>query len=369
MIITNLKLTNFRNHKKFETPFGAGVNVIAGPNGAGKTNILEAVNLLSTGKSFRARYEHEMIYDLQFSDAQSPYDVFNGSLEHRDFSKVTGTIQNNNEDDTLEVTIVKRETENLSTKTFKVNGTPKRMYNRVGYLNTVLFTPQDLEIFTGSPSYRRRFMDDLLCQTDLKYKSEHNIYSKALRQRNKILEKINETGRGQSELSIWTEKILESGTYIQQRRNRLFAELNAEINGVFDEVSGQKSKTSVAYKRNEISEQRLEKHKEHEIYAKSTLVGPHRDDFDFLFKDYNIAHYGSRGQQRTAVFSLKVVELKLIKGNTQSSPVLLLDDIFSELDDSHIQALSEIAGQQQTIITTTHPGEYLHSAGNMQILL
>lgn len=355
--ITELKLTNFRNHKNFTARFGDGVTIIVGPNGAGKTNILEAINLLSTGKSFKARYDHEMIYNPSiFGRTKEMGDVFDGSLTTKEFAKVAGLIQIDGDQDGIEITIVRENPDtNFSQKTYKLNGTAKRIYETAGFFNVVLFTPQDLELFTGSPTLRRRFLDDLLFKVDQKYKKEHMLYTKALRQRNKVLEKINKTGKGREELPFWTEKILSSGTYMQQKRQNLIQDLDQELNQIYSEISNQKQRTSVSYKVNQLSHERLEKHADHEIYAKTTLVGPHRDDFDFLLSDYNIAHYGSRGQQRTAVLSLKILELNIVSLKTSAKPVLLLDDIFSELDDEHKTALEKVVQKQQTIITSTHP--------------
>lgn len=355
--ITELKLTNFRNHKNFTARFGDGVTLIVGPNGAGKTNILEAVNLLSTGKSFKARYDHEMIYNPTiFGRTKDIGEVFDGALTTKEFAKVTGLIQTGADQDSVEITIVRENSDtNFSQKTYKLNGTAKRIYETAGFFNVVLFTPQDLELFTGSPALRRRFLDDLLYKVDQKYKKEHMLYTKALRQRNKVLEKINKTGRGQEELPFWTDKILSSGVYIQEKRQEMIQSLNQGIEQTFSSISNQTQKTSVNYKVNQLTPERLEKHADHEIYAKTTLVGPHRDDFDFLLSDYNIANYGSRGQQRTAVLSLKVLELDIVALKTSAKPVLLLDDIFSELDEDHKTALTKVVQNQQTIITSTHP--------------
>ena len=358
MILQNLKLTKFRNHKTFEVAFADGVNLIVGQNGAGKTNILEAVYLLSTGRSFRARYDHEMIYNPKiFGQEKSLLDIFDGGITTKEFAKVIGVVKSDTEaeTDTLGITIVRQDPgTNFSQKTYKVNGTAKRFYDSAGVFNCVLFTPQDLELFTGSPALRRRFLDEILCKVDQKYKKEHILYTKALRQRNKLLEKINKTSLGRDELPFWTEKVFSSGVYIQQRRLELIEDLNKNIEQTFSKISNQNQKTTVSYKINQLTLERLEEHADHEIFAKTTLIGPHRDDFDFLLSGYNIGHFGSRGQQRTAVLSLKILELHIVASTTSTKPVLLLDDIFSELDDGHKQALTQVVQNQQTVITSTH---------------
>lgn len=355
--ITSLTLTNFRNHKKFSVKFDDGVTLIVGPNGAGKTNILEAINLLATGKSFKARYDHEMVYNPEIiNQTKGIADVFDGSLTTKDFAKVTGTISTGTDAETVEVLIVRDNLDtNFSQKTYKLNGTPKRIYESANIFNCVLFTPQDLELFTGTPALRRRFLDDLLYKVDQKYKKEHMLYTKAVRQRNKVLEKIHKTSLGREELPFWTEKILQSGTYIQQKRAELITTLIPAVNETYREIASQDVACTIDYKINKINLERLREHAEHEVFAKSTLVGPHRDDFIFQLNGYDISHYGSRGQQRTAVFSLKISELDVVNEKTQSRPVLLLDDIFSELDDPHKKALEQVVQDQQTIITSTHP--------------
>jgi DNA replication and repair protein RecF len=355
VIFQSLKLTKFRSHSTVNLSFVDGVNLIVGPNGSGKTNILEAINLLSTGKSFKAHYDHEMIYNPEIDHPfQSEVLASTRDDDVRKFARVVGEVLGDDGQETLEVVVVGgKPCTNLSQKTFKINGTPKPIYETSKYFATVLFCPQDLDLFNGSPSLRRRFLDDLLCKIDQKYKKEHAIYTKAVRQRNKILEKINKTSRGTDELAFWTDEILKTGTYLQEKRVELVEMLNNDIEQVYSEVSSKTTRVRVDYKINQINLERLQKHHEHEIYAKTTLVGPHRDDFDFLINDFSISHYGSRGQQRTGVLALKMRELDVVKQKTATSPVLLLDDIFSEFDDSHKKSMEKVIEKQQTIITST----------------
>ena len=352
MIIQELKLTNFRSRQFAGTEFNIGVNLIIGPNGAGKTNTLEAIHLLSTGESFRAERDEEMIYKAELTGG--PAAVFNNQVPEREFARVEGRVKAE-AIDVLEVLIVKNSAlRNTCSKTYKTNGLRKRIAESYNYFVTVLFCPQDLELFTGAPAVRRKFMDDLLFKMEPNYKREHSLYSRALRQRNKVLEKINKTGKGWDELPFWTEKILASGGFIQKARGSLLKALGPNSEQFFNRVSQNGSNIGIEYKISELTEDRLAKPKEHEIQVKSTLVGPHKDDFELTLNGYNIAHFGSRGQQRTAVFAMKMSELEMTSRMHQSRPVLLLDDIFSELDDKHIQSLSEIVKKQQTIIASTH---------------
>ena len=236
MTLTNLKLVQFRNHTKASFDFADGVNLIVGENGAGKTNILEAIHLLATGKSFRAHYDMEMIHNNAIGLKRS----VTNSNDGNNFSRILGTISTKDGPEALEITILKNKPDsNLSQKTFKINGTPKPVYKAGDYFSTVLFCPQDLDLFNGSPALRRKFLDDVLCKIDQKYKKEHTSYTRAVRQRNKVLEKISKIGRGNDELPFWTEEILKTGTYIQESRTELIKTLNAQIGETYSEISSQ----------------------------------------------------------------------------------------------------------------------------------
>jgi len=349
VIFQQLQLINYRNHAAAAFDFADGVTLIVGPNGAGKTNILEAIHLLATGKSFRAHYDREVVFNPDLGAARDH------TYTEPGFARVVGKLADAQGSEILELVIVKASPyTNVSHKTFKVNGTPKPVSQGAKYFASVLFCPQDLELFTGSPALRRKFLDNLLCRLDQKYKSDHALYTKAIRQRNRLLENINKTGRGDAELPFWTTEILRTGTYVQEKRSQLIQTLNNTVGHLYSTLAAQASKVQINYTINRISLERLHQHHAHEIYAKTTLVGPHRDDFDFLLNTYSLSRYGSRGQQRTGVVALKLCELNLTDQTMGSFPILLLDDIFSELDDSHKQALEEVVQKHQTIITSTH---------------
>ncbi|GIW69821.1 MAG: hypothetical protein KatS3mg101_0568 [Patescibacteria group bacterium] len=214
MKISELKLINFRNHKKFSAELNHDLILITGSNGTGKTNILEAINLLSTGKSFRAKYDRDMInYNASFTTANA-------------------TTQNSSGEYKLEVQIIKGDnSSNMSVKKAKVNKVPKSLTLFSGIFNSVMFSPEDLNIIIGSPSERRKYIDSILIQTDRNYKRSLSSYVKAVRQRNKILERIAEEGRGQDELGYWTAKCIETGQYIQEQRSKLFVHFNKKIGG------------------------------------------------------------------------------------------------------------------------------------------
>ncbi|EKD99713.1 MAG: DNA replication and repair protein recF [uncultured bacterium] len=337
MHLAKLKLTNFRNHKTFTAEFIGDITVIVGPNAAGKTNILEAIHYLATTKSFKAKYDRDIIKHTQ------------------DFARIEGraTIE---EDDTkdLELYIAKNPNfDNASIKKAKINKVPKALQKFAGTFNSVLFSPEDVEILTGSPQARRKFLDMLLFQISTPYKKKHAEYVLAVKNRNKILEKIREFGRGWDELGFWNTKVVQNGLFIQEERDKLFEYLKISINKYGKELNDEKTNITINYLKSPISFDRLAQYKDREVASASTLVGPHRDDFEVSLNDFDIAEFGSRGQQRAAILALKFSELDYFVATAKTRPVLLLDDVFSELDDKHEQALQEIIGLQQTIITTT----------------
>jgi len=337
MQIQKLTLKNFRNHTNKEAVFKENINLILGPNGAGKTNILEAIHLISTTKSIKAKFDRDLInYNQNFC-----------------------TISLENPTDLLELQIVKGDqNDNISKKTAKVNKTPKSLSYFAGMFNSVLFTPQDIELLTGTPSIRRKYLDMVLIQTSEGYKKTLSLYIKAVRQRNKLLEKISDSGFGFGQMDYWDEQILSLGTIIQKKRLDFFETIREIIQEYNYKLNNSDSDLKIFYKINEINKDRMEKYRETEIAAKTTLVGPHRDDFEILFNGKNIAYFGSRGQQRTVLLALKLAEMDFIEEKIGEKPILLLDDIFSELDNKHKGTVMEVIQKQQTIITSTDKPDF-----------
>jgi DNA replication and repair protein RecF len=337
MQIKNIKLTNFRNHKSFETGLESGTTILTGPNAIGKTNIIEALHMLSTAKSFRAKYDRDVI-------------------KHGfDYTRIEGFIENQDDGTALELYIQKNpQFENASVKKAKVNKVPKSLNNFTGVLNTVLFSPEDIDVITGSPTGRRRYMDSILYQVSSGYRRIHTEYLQAIRHRNKILEKIRETGKGYDELGYWNTKVVQNGISIQNDREKMFGFLKERLKRYGRELNGSKTLVDLLYKKSEISFDRLHEYRNKEIGAVSTLIGPHRDDFEIALDSFNLAEFGSRGQQRAVILALKLSEIDFFVDVTEKRPVLLLDDIFSELDEKHESAVLEMIKLQQTIITATH---------------
>ena len=327
MIISKLRLQHFRLYDKKEFVFDGKNTLVVGQNTVGKTNILEAIYLLASGKSFRAGLESEMI----------SYD--------QEIARVKGRIENEELTD-LEIVLTRGEVggEKTSKKKFLVNGVSRRMFDFVGKLKAVYFRPEDLDLVTDSPSLRRKYLDMVLGQVDKEYLRNLLSYEKGLRQRNKLLERIREEGIPRSQLLFWDQLLIKTGNYLTNSREEFIAYCNQNKSIVNYELEYDKSMISPA---------RLEEYAVEEIAAASTLVGPHRDDFCFLLKNRELHAFGSRGEQRLGVLWLKLAELEFIGDRTNERPILLLDDIFSELDKKHRELVLEIIGKQQTIITTT----------------
>jgi len=332
-VLKSISLQNFRNYQAEEFKFNGNTTVIIGPNTSGKTNLIEAIFLLSTGKSFRTDKDIQMIN-------------FN-----KDLARVKGIVSETN----LEVMITNGQLGGQTSqfKKFMVNGVAKRRNDFVENFPAVLFSPEDLEIIVDSPSLRRKFLDNVLEQVDREYRLALVSYIKGLRQRNALLENTRETGiRNEKQFEYWDNLIIEFGEKITKKREEFIEFVNNQAKDIFDFVA--------FYDKSVISKARLLQYKDAEVASGVTLVGPHRDDFSVSMYDntrkttHDIKFYGSRGQQRLAILQLKMLELLFIEEKLGQRPVLLLDDIFSELDKGHIELILEMIGLQQTIITTTH---------------
>ncbi|MEJ2347701.1 MAG: DNA replication and repair protein RecF [Patescibacteria group bacterium] len=245
--------------------------------------------------------------------------------------------------------------EKVARKRLLINGVGKRLIDFAGNFRVVVFGPWDLELVTESPSVRRRFLDTVLSQVDREYRRASLSYEKGLRQRNKLLYRIREENLSRSQLLFWDRLIIKNGNYLSQKREEF-------INFINKRPSLNEQNFSIEYDKSAISQARLEQYQSEEIAAATTLVGPHRDDFCFEVKESKnkkareLAKYGSRGEQRMGVLWLKLAELAYIKGETEEKPTLLLDDIFSELDQAHRKIVMKAVEDQQTVITTADPG-------------
>jgi len=328
MRINALKLQNFRNHKSKSFTF-KNTCIIIGKNTAGKTNILEAINILARGKSFRAENDRDTIN------------------ESHDFLKIEGEIEDVG-DKTKLVAIFANQNARFAKK-FLVNNVARRQADFASNFYTVLFTPEDIEIITDSPSLRRKYFDSVLYSSDKKYRVALSSYEKALRQRNRMLYDMKNGKRTyrREDFGFWEEKLIGEGEIITNHREEFVEFINNAKKDIFN--------FKIFYDKSVISLERIFKYHFQEQGAGMTLVGPQRDDFLFLFPNgKKISEFGSRGEQRLAILQTKILEIEFLKSKTEVNPVLLLDDIFSELDDSNIHKVFEYIKNQQTIITTTH---------------
>ncbi len=348
-MLNSLFLQNFRSYPKQKFEFRGDTTVIIGPNTSGKTNLIEAIYILATGKSFRTDKDAQMI---RFGE---------------ELARVKGLINPSatlGQATELEAIITNGQINGRTSqfKKFLVNGVAKRRVDFAENFSAVLFSPEDLDIIVDSPSLRRKFLDGVLEQVDREYRLALISYTKALRQRNALLEKNKlgylPAGRqgNEKQFEYWDNLVIESGTIITAKREEFIEFVNNETKNVFD--------FAAFYDKSIISKQRLLQYKDEEAASGVTLVGPHRDDFSIsMFSPsaglgqaemHNVKYFGSRGQQRLVILQLKMLELLYIEKKLGKRPVLLLDDIFSELDEGHIELILGMIGLQQTIITTTH---------------
>jgi len=346
MEVITLTLQQFRSYKKQIFQFSPSVTLIIGPNTAGKTNILEGIYCLAIGKSFRAEKESDMVWW--------------GEEVGRINAKIIIKTGDNEHETILELVVTTGEVNGQKTpsKKYIVNGVPRRQIDFVGNIRAVLFSPGDLEIVTDSPSLRRQYLNSVLVQTDREYRRNVLSYERGIRQRNKLLDLINEGKAGRSQLLFWNQLCIKSGSYITEKRQSYIEYVN---NTVLDNFHYR-----LVYDKSIISELRLDQYKDEEVAAKSTLVGPQRDDIRFekceekcnkqkiINNDSwrDVSRFGSRGEQRLAVLWLKLAELSYIEKETEERPILLLDDIFSELDEKSRTIVLSIIDNQQTIITS-----------------
>ena len=331
MTLDSVTLQQFRSYAKKTFTFSPDTTLIVGVNTAGKTNILEAIYFLATAKSFRARQDGESIRW--------------GS----ELSAIKGRLSDGSETLNLDLLITHGDVGGraVPSKKYLVNGVSRRQIDFVGALRAVLFWPEHLELVTDSPSLRRRYLDSVLVQVDREYRRNLLSYERGVRQRNKLLELISEGKASRGQLLFWNQLLIKSGAYLTDARAAFIDFVNEHRMPGVD--------YHIMYDKSVISEVRLGQYADEEVAAHATLVGPHRDDFLFEAtmnkSSVSLSSYGSRGEQRLAVLWLKLAELAFIEQKTGERPILLLDDIFSELDDKHREYVLDLIGKQQTIVT------------------
>lgn len=342
MIIKSIELADYRNYDSLALEFDKGTNILYGDNAQGKTNILESIFVAATTKSHKGSKDKEIIH----------------------FEKEEAHIRAFIEKENIE-TRVDMHLRKSGSKGIAVDGQRlKKAVDLLGICNVVFFSPEDLGIIKNGPSERRRFVDMELCQLDNFYVYNLSNYNKIVNQRNKLLKDMYMNPDLKETLNIWDMQLVSFGSKIIERRKLFTEQLNEIIYEIHKKLSGGKEEIKIVYEPDvEITdfENRLKNSQDRDIKSKMTTVGPHRDDFSFFIGDIDIRKFGSQGQQRTAALSLKLSEIELVKKITKDTPVLLLDDVLSELDSNRQNYLLNSIGNIQTIITCTGLEEFVNN--------
>lgn len=342
MIIKSLELENFRNYETLSIDFDSGTNILYGDNAQGKTNILEAIFLSATTKSHKGSKDRDIIrFDAEEAHIRT-YVVKDG-LENR-----------------VDMHLRKNRSKGIAINGQKI----KKAADLLGLLNVVFFSPEDLSIIKNGPAERRRFVDMELCQLDSFYLYNLNNYNKVVNQRNKLLKELSLNPGLRDTLSVWDSQLVSYGNKIIERRDAFVSQLNEIIYEIHQKLSGGKEALKIVYEPDITTddyEEKLASCQERDIRTKQTSIGPHRDDFSFMVGPVDIRKFGSQGQQRTAALSLKLSEIELVKKVTKDIPLLLLDDVLSELDSSRQNYLLNSIGDIQTIITCTGLEEFVNN--------
>ena len=343
MKIKSLKLKNFRNYDLLDLTFDDSANIFYGDNAQGKTNILEAVYLSGTTKSHRGSKDRDLI---EFGKEESHIETI---------------VEKNGIDYQIDMHLKKN-----SPKGISINRMPIRKASELfGIVNLVFFSPEDLNIIKNGPAERRRFIDLELSQLDRVYLSNLANYNRVVNQRNHLLKEIGFSGyeKHAGTLEIWEMQLIQYGNKIIERRKAFIEEMNEIISSIHKKLTGGREEIRILYEpsNKELTfEQALRKYKDRDLKLKSTSVGPHRDDICFMEGDLDIRRFGSQGQQRTAALSLKLSEIELVRQSIHDTPVLLLDDVLSELDKHRQNYLLDSIHDIQTLITCTGVEDFVN---------
>jgi len=334
MIVERLELSDYRNYESLSVSFDPGTNLIYGNNAQGKTNLLEAVFECATARSHRGSKDREVIR----------------------FGREEGHIRLQAEKNSRPVRIDLHLRKNKP-KGAAIDGVPVRKVSELfGVLQVVFFSPEDLKIIKNSPQERRRFIDEELCQLDRVYTSRLISYNKALLQRNNLLKDPKNDSEFQLLLDVLDEQLVTYGKDVMKERKAFIREMDELTAGIHHELTGGKERLHLIYAPSVSPEQMEEKlflARDMDIRLGSTSVGPHRDDMEFELDGIDARKFGSQGQQRTAALSLKMAEIELVRQKTNDTPILLLDDVLSELDSERQERLLRSIKGVQTFLTCT----------------
>lgn len=336
MYISKILLQNFRSYEKKLVAFDKKANLILGENGSGKSNLLEAIYFLSSGKSFRSSSSGQLI---KWGEK---------------ISSVRAKINNNGGENEIEVQLWREDTGSLKRR-FLIDKVVKTRAKYWGKVKIVVFEPEDIRLITGSPNRRREFFNGVFANTEWRYASALSQYHKALKHRNELLDIIAKGKAQRTELFYWDQSLVKNAEIIQNFRFDWVKSANLFFKNHSDKEI---NKLSIKYQASTINEEKLRQLYPQELAAGHSKCGPHLDDFsvgfaDFQTEDKNLAFWGSRGQQRIAVLALRLAQINYLEEQYSEEPILLLDDIFSELDENHRQVVIEICQKYQTIFTST----------------
>jgi DNA replication and repair protein RecF len=386
MYLSYLSLNEFRNYTQLDLSLGPGLFVFYGDNAQGKTNLLEAVSMLATATSFHASSDREVV------NWYAPEHVarVSGKAQRREdsvhievvvFDPTPPTLPDT-PPDTLRIELPAH----AARKRFKINGVPRRTIDMIGQMKVVLFAPSDLHLVDGTPEERRRFLDRALCQVQPRYCQAVVKYRKIVAQRSALLKRIRDNQEDPRLLDYLNEQLTMLANMIVYERQRMVHALNEQAQHVQSVVSGGREQLQIIYRPSfkideswtpyEASQhylKQLQDIRKRELQQGVCLLGPHRDDLEFLVNDVNLLSYGSRGQQRTAALAAKLAELSYMRSSTGDEPVLLLDDVFSELDHHRrIYLLDEIRQHAQVLLTANEltglPEEILAQAHSYHVI-
>jgi len=377
MHLQHLSLANFRNFVRLELDLPQNVGLLICGNGQGKSNLLEAIAYLATTRSYRAGSDRELINWLAGSEPL-PYARVVARVQRQD-----GPVQLEitllgqpeaagaeppTEDDSLNgrLALFQPTTSSLQKK-IRVNGVPRRAIDAIGQVNVVMFGPQDLDLVSGAPALRRRYLDATLCQTNRRYTRSLQRYHRVVMHRNHLLRRIAKGDAHPDELAFWDDQLIEHGSYIVDTRQQAVALLGTMARDIHSQLTDGQERLRIVYRatvqgegdltaafRSAIAQQR-----QRDIQAGMSLIGPHRDDLVFFADGVDMRVYGWRGQQRTVALSLKFAEARYICCTVGEEPIVLLDDIMSELDSNRRRwVLGAVEGGGQVLITNTDTAEF-----------
>lgn len=369
MQLRHIRLQGFRNYRELELDAPASLNIFVGRNAQGKTNLLEAIYLLALGRSYRTLKDDELIgWDAPFAKVSA------------EVAREMGSVR-------IEILLPKE-----GVKEVRVGGERlRRLSDLLGNVHAVVFSPDDLQLLKGAPSLRRRFLDAEIAQLSSLYRHHFLRYQRVLKQRNNLLKAIRGGYAAQDALEMWDEQLVNDGAHIVAKRAETVRRLARFAYEVYEGLTGGRERLTVAYRpffaaageaphaaweeRDAVKsrfEEALTRMRKEEVLRGSTLVGPHRDDINFLIEGKEARSFGSQGQQRSAVLAAKLAELEFFREEAGEYPLLLLDDVMSELDDARrTQFLSHVSGRVNTFVTTTNlrsfPREVLENASIYEI--